>query len=82
MNEHDRLGPARYRFWQQGGGYDWNIIKAKTAWAAVEYIHNNPVRQGLADCPTNWEWSSACWYAGDDDVRLEMDDRPPDPPMR
>ncbi len=75
-------GRVEYRFWQQGGGYDRNIHKAETAWSAVEYIHNNPVRRGLVDCPTDWEWSSARWYAGDRDVRLEMDDRPPDPPVR
>jgi len=75
-------GRVEYRFWQQGGGYDRNIYKPETAWAAVEYIHNNPVRRGLADCPTDWEWSSARWYAGDVHVRLEMDDRPPDPPVR
>jgi putative transposase len=75
-------GRVEYRFWQQGGGYDRNIHTAETAWAAVEYIHNNPVRRGLADCATAWEWSSAGWYAGDAHVRLKMDDRPPDPPMR
>jgi len=75
-------GRLEYRFWQQGGGYDRNIHQAKTAWSVVEYIHNNPVRRGLADYPTDWEWSSARWYAGDENVRLEMDDRPPDLPIR
>ena len=74
-------GRVEYRFWQQGSGYDRNIVKPKTAWSVVEYIHNNPVRRSLADSPTEWSWSSAQWYAGDSDVRLVMDDRPPDPPL-
>ena len=71
-------GRVEYRFWQQGGGYDRNIHKAQTAWASVNYIHNNPVRRGLVDCPTDWAWSSARWYAGDHDMTLAMDGRPPD----
>ena len=27
--------------------------------AAIEYIHNNPVKAGLAPSPEDWEWSSA-----------------------
>lgn len=33
----------------------------------LEYIHNNPVRAGLADTATDWEYSSACdWLEGVD----------------
>jgi putative transposase len=71
-----------YRFWQAGGGYDRNIYQADVAWTAVHYIHGNPVRRGLVACPTDWPWSSARWYAGLGDVRLSMDDCPPDPPPR
>ncbi len=70
-------GKAEHRFWQQGGGYDRNFDRAPTAWQAVDYIHNDPVRRGLADCPTDWPWSSARWYAGLDGVILEMDAAPP-----
>ena len=70
-------GRVEYRFWQQGGGYDRNILTFKAARAAIETIHNNPVRRGLADSPTDWPWSSARWYADcDDDVKLEMDELP------
>lgn len=44
------------------------------------YIHNNPVRRGLVESATDWAWSSARQYAGFDDVKLEMDSCPPDPP--
>jgi putative transposase len=84
--EHLRVswpgGRREYRFWQQGGGYDRNIYSADVAWASVEYIHNNPVRRGLADCAVAWPWSSARWYAGMSDVLLPMDSAPPDPPIR
>jgi putative transposase len=63
----------RYHFWQPGGGYDRNIDCPKTAWREVDYIHNNPVRRGLAAGPTDWEWLSARWYAGLPDARIVMD---------
>ena len=72
-------GRVEYRFWQQGGGYDRNILQAETAWQCVEYIHANPVRRGLVATPEDWPWSSARWYAGFDDVMLGMDE-PPDWP--
>jgi putative transposase len=71
-------GRIEYRFWQAGGGYDRNIERASTAWHSVDYIHNNPVRRGLAARPTDWEWSSARCYAGEGEIRLAMDGRPPD----
>jgi putative transposase len=72
-------GRVEYRFWQQGGGYDRNVIHEDTAWTSVEYIHANPVRRELCATPTDWVWSSARWYAGLDDVKLAMDEPPPWP---
>ena len=65
-------GRVEHRFWQQGGGYDRNIVTAKAAQSVVEYIHNNPVRRGFVDCPTDWRWSSARWYDGCRDTKLDM----------
>ncbi len=64
---------VRRRFWQAGGGYDRNGIKIETVHAMIDYIHNNPVRRGLVAKTTDWEWSSARWYAGISPVRIEMD---------
>lgn len=75
-------GRIKYRFWQQGGGYDRNIFREDAAWSAIEYIHLNPVRRGLCTTPTDWGWSSARWYAGMRPVRLEMDEPPPGPSPR
>jgi len=63
-------------FWQSGGGYDRNITEPGTFHATVEYIHENPVRRGLADRAIDWLWSSARWYAGlrdDDSQRVKID---------
>ena len=50
-------------FWQSGGGYDRNVVEAKTLEKMVTYIHQNPVRRGLATSAADWHWSSAAWYA-------------------
>lgn len=67
--------PSRtvFRFWQPGGGFDNNIFREKTVPSVIDYIHGNPVRRGLAASPTDWEWSSARFWAGRDDGRLMMD---------
>lgn len=48
-----------YRFWQKGGGYDRNINRIDTLLESLHYIHNNPVRKGLAENPEQWYYSSA-----------------------
>ena len=73
-------GRIEYRFWMQCCGYDRNIDNSKTAWHSVNYLNNNPVRRALVEMSTDWEWSSARWYAGHSQVRLAMDGTPPDPP--
>ena len=66
-------GQVHYPFWQRGGGYDRNIQEPATLRTMIDYIHNNPVRRGLMDHPTDWPWSSARFYAGEKDVPLVMD---------
>jgi len=70
VKEGSRL---RRRFWQPGGGCDRNVIAVETAQKMIDYIHANPVRRGLAVRPTDWEWSSARWYAGHTDVQIAID---------
>ncbi|GMU21114.1 MAG: hypothetical protein AMXMBFR13_12080 [Phycisphaerae bacterium] len=67
--------PSRtvFRFWQPGGGYDENIFRVKTLYEVIEYIHLNPARRGLVRLPTEWRWSSAGFWAGEEDVPLRMD---------
>jgi putative transposase len=64
---------TRRRFWQPGGGYDRSVYEVATLLHMIDYIHLNPVRRELVERATDWEWSSACWYAGVKPVKLEMD---------
>jgi putative transposase len=61
----ERPGKPVFRFWQEGPGYDRNLSSKDTVLAAIDYIHLNPVRRGLAAWPVDWKWSSARWYASD-----------------
>lgn len=59
-------GIERFRFWQEGGGYDRNLWTEAAVLAVIEYIHLNPVRRGLCDQAIQWTWSSAGHYYKDD----------------
>ena len=52
----------RPHFWQPGGGYDRNIVTEHELREKVTYIHENPVRRGLANRSVDWRWSSARFY--------------------
>ena len=62
-----------YQFWQDGGGYDRNIRNAKALRDIFNYIHNNPVKRGLAARPEDWAWSSARDWAGMDTGPITID---------
>jgi len=68
--------PSRtvFRFWQPGGGFDHNVFRERTVPQVIEYIHNNPVRRGLADDSLEWKWSSARFWAGHLDAPIRMDE--------
>ncbi len=61
----DRPGHESFRFWQEGAGYDRNLWTPKVIMAAINYIHENPVRRRLCQQAIQWKWSSARWYLGD-----------------
>jgi putative transposase len=56
-----------FRFWQDGGGYDRNLVTPKHITQKIDYIHNNPVARNLVKKPTDWKWSSARHYARETD---------------
>jgi putative transposase len=68
-------GHGNFRFWQAGGGYDRNIDSRSTLLRIIDYIHQNPVRRGLAEKAMDFPWSSASWYEGKECV-LAMDSIP------
>lgn len=60
-----------YQFWQQNN----QPIEVFSNWVVeqkVNYIHNNPVKEGLVVNEIDWKYSSARNYAGDQTV-LEID---------
>jgi putative transposase len=64
--QHD--GRRVHRFWQRGGGYDRNLRTTADIHEKIAYVHNNPVRRGLAATPEAWPWSSAwAWQTGRDE---------------
>src|SRR5262249_10560835 len=64
LTVRERPGVERFRFWQEGGGYDRNLPTERAVLAAIEYIHLNPVRRGLCHQAACWKWSSAGRYHG------------------
>ncbi len=64
LTVRERPGKLAFRFWQEGGGYDRNLTEPAAICAAIEYIHLNPVRRGLAMDALSWRWSSCHHYHG------------------
>jgi len=64
-----------FRFWQTGGGYDRNIYSGNELIEKANYIHENPVRRGLAKTSNDYEWSSARFFDGLD-AKLKCDPLP------
>lgn len=62
LTVRERPGKTCFRFWQEGPGYDRNLETPTAIEAAVEYIHQNPVRRKLVTRAVDWKWSSASWY--------------------
>jgi putative transposase len=59
------------RFWQQKY-YSISIEERKTLEEKLVYMHQNPVRAGIVQCPTDWPWSSAHWYDGKHSVGVPI----------
>jgi hypothetical protein len=51
-------------FWQSGGGYDRNIVCARTLLQMIDYLHLIPVRKGLVEFARDWKWSSTAYFEG------------------
>jgi len=66
-------GSGKYRFWQDGGGYDRNLTRIFEIQEITEYIHYNPVKAGLANRPEDWYWSSARAWVLDEFEPLDID---------
>jgi len=49
------------RFWQPKY-YSFEIYGREKLEEKLTYLHHNPVRAGLVERATDWQWSSARWY--------------------
>ena len=69
-----------FHFWQDGPGYDRNLIDERSIWHEIDYIHANPVRRGLCERPEDWRWSSAAQFCGLStlDLLMDLSSLPPD----
>jgi len=54
---------SRGTLWQKGF-FDHFMRTPKEFAETLDYIHQNPVRKGLAQSAEDWRWSSAPAYAG------------------
>ena len=71
--EADRLKRAgEFKFWQDG----YHPVEIYSGWffkQKLDYIHNNPVVNGLCLLPTGYIYSSASKYAGlKSDIHIEV----------
>jgi hypothetical protein len=58
----ERPGVERFRFCQEGAGYDRNLWSEAAVLGSIGYIHLNHVRRQLGDRAVDWMWSSAARY--------------------
>ena len=78
-----RIRPLRGEAFWQARFYDRALRTRGEYDEALDYIHMNPVRQGLSEVASQWSWSSARWFCERigpvpvDEVRLPVspDDR-------
>lgn len=70
--EKSRKKNWKYKIWQDGyddlGVYSPKVLKTK-----INYIHNNPVREGLVKRPEDYLYSSARNYILDDHSIIKVD---------
>lgn len=50
-----------YKFWK-AGNHAIELYSEKFVWEKINYIHNNPVKEGLVKNPEDWCYSSASNY--------------------
>ena len=64
---------SKYQVWQEGSHPELvnteYIFKQK-----LEYIHNNPIKKGVASEPENWKYSSAGYYFLGESGVIDIDD--------
>lgn len=65
------IGQAEH-FWQKRY-YDFNVRNHEQFVEKLNYIHCNPVKQGLCERPEGWRWSSFLHHATGCEGRIEIE---------
>jgi putative transposase len=52
---------TNYKFWQ-AGNHAIELINERITWTKINYIHNNPVKDGFVEKTEDWKYSSASNY--------------------
>ncbi|MEQ8927882.1 MAG: transposase [Fulvivirga sp.] len=65
-----KLKDRRYQFWKRAS-LNVPLYSTKVFEQKLDYIHQNPVKEGLAKLPENYRYSSASFYLLDD-VRYDF----------
>ena len=73
LTVRERPGKTCFRYWQEGPGFDRNLFTPKAILAAIDYLHENPVRRGLCGRAVDWKWSSARWYLHEPPMQQDPD---------
>jgi len=60
------------RFWQRRF-YDFNVWSDAKRKEKLQYMHANPVKEGLVKHPRDWPWSSFSFYAYDEAGLIRID---------
>jgi putative transposase len=74
LTVRERPGKFVFRYWQEGPGFDRNLLQPKVVQASLDYMHLNPVQRGLCVKARDWRWSSARFYASEG---MELDEALP-----
>ena len=67
-----RRGDAQYHIFQ-ADDYDFNIFTEKKLIEKFQYIHNNPLKRGLVECASDYEYSGTRNYDFGDNSLIEVD---------
>ena len=62
------------RFWQTRF-FDFNVWSREKEPEKLEYMHANPVKNGLVEHPQDWPWSSFWYYAKGEQGLVRIDAR-------
>ena len=69
-------GKCRFRFWQEGPGFDRNLFSPEAVEASIQHIYVNPVKRRLCQRAVDWKWSSARF-----NLENQVEPPPPDLPL-